>query len=389
MHLLGRYSILKIIVPSPSQITRVRAAAQYSHVIDAPYTSTTPFDSSATTLEGHDLEDYPYPGSTQYLGPSMYAPGSYGGSGYQHDMDDVPLTSGTNGPANRPTNRPARGGRQTVRPQQRQRRNQEHRRYSPKPLRTPSPQPAQIIEVIEDVEDHTKRETVSERYYDVLEAILYSIPDAQILLAIALVLSYSVRYGCLMSQYHWSVAFNLCIIGCTNFLLAFTLVRNYWKSPLAGLTRIFLFLAVLVFLSIQVKLETDANKMPERVPPSSRNDSLILLNAKCFTDKNIPGPLTNNTDEAKLDIVGGYEHANEPLYQCVVLGVLFGVSFLVRGYQFFYYRTNGPRREQRRPGDIGEEFSMRSCLAFIWWGGTWIVPEDLRCQGVGGGIRMG
>lgn len=64
-----------------------------------------------------------------------------------------------------------------------------------------------------------------------------SIPDAQILLSLAVSLNFIVRSKCTLSLYHLRIALNLILIGCTNFVLAYTIVRNYWRAPIAGFVR--------------------------------------------------------------------------------------------------------------------------------------------------------
>lgn len=63
-----------------------------------------------------------------------------------------------------------------------------------------------------DVEENAKekRQKRLELLYDMFEAVLFSIPDSQLPLAIALVINVATSGRCVLSQYHFDIASTLC-----------------------------------------------------------------------------------------------------------------------------------------------------------------------------------
>ncbi|KAF4461641.1 hypothetical protein FALBO_11554 [Fusarium albosuccineum] len=259
-----------------------------------------------------------------------------------------------------------------------------------RPRRPPYRQPYQIINETSDPRppDNTRpslrksirpketnyhtRNSFPERSYDVLEAILFCIHDSQLLLAIALGLSFHLGTNCSTSQYHLDIAMNLSIIGCISFLLAFTLVRNYWAAPIASAIRIACFGAVLYFIALTTTNQLNAGLSPEYQPPSSRNDSLILLEAVCFLNKTYSNDL-NRTIGDQTGLVGrlGEDIPFMSYHKSIwVVGIASLVSALFRLGQFFRYGTDGPARKTRSPGSV-KSIDFWSCVLVFWWFVTW------------------
>lgn len=224
----------------------------------------------------------------------------------------------------------------------------------------------------EEETNYPERNTFPERSYDVLEAILFCIHDAQLFLAIALGLSFYLGTNCSMSQYHLDIAMNLSLIGCISFLLAFTLVRNYWVSPISSFIRIGCFVAVLVFLLLTSITQLNSGLVPEYEPPTARNDSLILLDAACFSNKTYQNEL-DQISESQRAIVGTTGRSPPLLsyYRLLwAIAIASGVSGSIRIYQFLFYTTNGPARKSRTT-DNEEGIGFQSILLMIWWGVAW------------------
>ncbi|KAF5003304.1 hypothetical protein FDECE_10134 [Fusarium decemcellulare] len=235
------------------------------------------------------------------------------------------------------------------------------------------PEPTFWEKIRPEETNYPTRNSFPERSYDVLEAILFCVHDSQLLLAIALGLSFYLGTNCSTSQYHLDIAMNLSIIGCISFLLAFTLVRNYWAAPIASAIRIACFGAVLYFIALMTTNQLNAGLSPEYEPPSSRNDSLILLDAVCFLNKTYSSDL-NRTIGDQTGLVGrlGEDIPNVSYHKLIwVVGIASLVSALFRLGQFFRYGTDGPARKTRTPDD-DESIGFWSYILFFWWSATWV-----------------
>jgi len=244
--------------------------------------------------------------------------------------------------------------------------------------RSPTPPPPSSVKSDPPI-DYKERNQPSEKLYDILEAILFSIPDSQILLAVALIFSFTLGDKCSFSQYHLDIAVNLSLIGCTNFVLAFTLVRNYWEAPLAAVVRILLFTAVLAFLGLVFQQQWSVGITPEQLPPTSRRDSLVLLRADCFLNITYANEFANLTAN-ESDIIGSVHPDRNPFSTLegstyVILVAMSVLSLIVRVYQLVKFRTNGPPRKKRDPYSDDENTSptLTSWLYFVWWGLTWLA----------------
>jgi hypothetical protein len=206
-----------------------------------------------------------------------------------------------------------------------------------------------------------------EQMYDCLEAALFSVPDSQVLLAIALAGTFLAEGRCTLTQYHVDVAVNLILLACINYGLAFIFVRNYWESK-AALLRILLFCIVLGFLGWLFHLQQSVGLSPERLPPSSRANSMILLDAECFLNTTSASVLGNLTTQ-EYDIVGFPDRnlTTTPENICFVLVVaISSINMVIRLAQFF---LKEPSRVHVDPENGGP--TLTSWLLFVWWTLTW------------------
>jgi hypothetical protein len=208
-----------------------------------------------------------------------------------------------------------------------------------------------------------------EQVYECLEAALFSIPDSQVLLAIALAGTFLAEGRCTLTQYHVDVAVNLILLACINYGLAFIFVRNYWETHAAFL-RIPLFSIVLGFLGWLFHLQQSAGLSPERLPPSSRMNSMILLDAECFLNATSASALGNLTTQ-DYEIVG-FSDRRVASYTtleniCFVLVVVMaGINMIIR--------LSHPKGLSRVPDNPKEGGStLISWLFFVWWGLTWVA----------------
>ena len=139
--------------------------------------------------------------------------------------------------------------------------------------------------------DPTKKPSgPAQKAYHFLEYIIRAISDLQILLALALAISFVVVGICEKLQYQVTIGVNLLLMTCANYLLTLGLVRHHWRSKIAGLAALLRLLAVAgiyFLLGWILSLQNDWRKRPhaaEYMPDKSRNSSAILLKAACFLD---------------------------------------------------------------------------------------------------------
>ncbi|CZR68903.1 uncharacterized protein PAC_18804 [Phialocephala subalpina] len=122
-------------------------------------------------------------------------------------------------------------------------------------------------------------------YYDILEAIIFCISDGQILLSLAFSFSFLISARCTTSQYHFQLGLNLWLTATTGAVLAFAIVRNYFRTFYSGLFRLVALIGSLIFsLGLPLILQVNSGFASETTPSDSRNNSQIFLNALCFMD---------------------------------------------------------------------------------------------------------
>ncbi|KAM0440014.1 hypothetical protein ACHAPT_001116 [Fusarium lateritium] len=231
---------------------------------------------------------------------------------------------------------------------------------------------------LSQIQDFSDRNTLSETRYDMLEAIMLCIPDSQLLIALALGLSFASRSKCTTSQYHMSIVVWLSLIACTNFCLAFTLVRNFWRSKPAGIIRLICFTGVLVFLMFVFIWQRRTGWTTESWPPDERKDSLILFNAICFMQEQHLRNFTH-LSETQYKTVGKLVSTSQPfseldLLSYLIICIISVITLIIRVYQFSRFRTNGPPREPHTKDDNKglRSLPVKTWLLMTWWLASWL-----------------
>ena len=97
-------------------------------------------------------------------------------------------------------------------------------------------------------------------------------------------------------------------IACVNAVLAFTLLRHYWKAPLAAIIRLCGLATVLYFLGVTLQILKVRSYAAERLPPDERLDSLILLKAACFLDPDFKRLVFDKLTPKDFEAVGNLEY---------------------------------------------------------------------------------
>jgi hypothetical protein len=151
-----------------------------------------------------------------------------------------------------------------------------------------------------------------EVYYDFFESALRAISDVQILLTLALALSFIVLDDCSLLEYHWDIGVRLLLLACANYLLTIAYSRRILRPILAGIAAILRFLAVFGIMFILGSILATQNTtgyysgqrkyIAEPLPPSTRNDSVIFLKAVCFLDPDSQQSFGNLSDQQRQSI---------------------------------------------------------------------------------------
>ncbi|KAJ3530103.1 hypothetical protein NM208_g3334 [Fusarium decemcellulare] len=396
---LQRRPTLRNWVPSPNQIPRLSAdPASDTH----PLLSTTPPTSPPAPSQHydpvplHDLTETPQPspGLTDHDGIGGQQPISPFHD-VEHQHRPPALTSSTvatpvSTPVSEHPSLPHRASTAPVAPLRRTNfsdlgSKKSVKTYRPVPRSTPLMKPPSRTGTLkrslttqeQDTREYfSDRNTLSEMRYDMLEAIMTSIPDSQILLALGLALSFAGRNKCTMSDYHMKITIYLSLIACTNFCLAFTLVRNFWRSPIAGIVRLLCFTGVLSFLMTVFIWQRRTGYATEPWPSDSRNNSLILLDAVCLMHKHHITDLMELSQSQK-DLVGELHSTSNPfvdpdLRSFLVIGIISVITLAIRWYQWMRFRDNGPPREPPKTKSgwlLG--IPPKTWLLMGWWVFSW------------------
>lgn len=155
--------------------------------------------------------------------------------------------------------------------------------------------------------------TSPEHMYNIMESAIVIISDSQILLGLALAVSFIVIDRCKTLQYHFMIGINLLLLATTSYLQSLAIVRRRRSLPgrLATILKTASVWFILYFIGwILVTQNAHRSKHPwaaERLPSSNRTDSVIFLKAACFLDPDFQKTAflrTNTTMTVKHRYIG-------------------------------------------------------------------------------------
>jgi hypothetical protein len=120
-------------------------------------------------------------------------------------------------------------------------------------------------------------------------ALSFAVSDAQSLFSIALMWNWGLKGQCIVSAYHFRVMTDILILSNLNFLLGIMFIHKYFaKMKFAGVLRLSMSVGIYAFLTYMINFQArDFKHAPEIAPPDDRNDSVVLLPAACFLDRNL------------------------------------------------------------------------------------------------------
>lgn len=142
----------------------------------------------------------------------------------------------------------------------------------------------------------------SEKVHDLVDDLVLSSADAQLILIIAFGASFYSISQCSVLLYHYYVAFHIVLVGLVTSVLAFVLVRSPYKSYFSSLARIVLFgISIATLLQtkdVRMLEDNDVAAMQGHLPTETQKDSLIILPAYCILERSV-NPFFNLTDDQK------------------------------------------------------------------------------------------
>jgi hypothetical protein len=122
------------------------------------------------------------------------------------------------------------------------------------------------------------------KLHGLLDPIILSSCDAQILLIFAYGISFKLSFQCSISAYHYNIVVYIIFANCSTFTLAVIFVRNYFKNFVTGMLRLIAMIVILAVYS-HVLQSQSANFAPfEVVPEKGTSDSVLFLPAICLLD---------------------------------------------------------------------------------------------------------
>ena len=170
--------------------------------------------------------------------------------------------------------------------------------------------------------------------------------DAQLLLILAFGISYYSTSQCEVSLYHWLIATHMILIGLATSAIAYSITRQFHKSPLTSIVRCAIFFTGAVGLKLTrgSNLIVNNNIIMHRLPGLDQKDSVILLPAYCMLEADFnPLKRLSATEQDYLipdslthDTVGQLE------WLITVACFVFGFTFLY--YTFLWFSTSYPGR---------------------------------------------
>jgi hypothetical protein len=220
-----------------------------------------------------------------------------------------------------------------------------------------------------------KKTKARQARYDWMEAAVYSISDAQILLSIAFSLYFLVSDSCTVSQYHLKIALNLWLTAATLAVFSLTAVRNCFKNPLSGILRFLMLAFSLIFsLGLPLSLQVNAGFTSEVLPASNRNSSQIFLKALCFTDRSFQQVVVD--DQINNQAVIGACITNPQVTQefiswtviCIIWALAMLGRFALRAFRAFRALKADKETNDFADSDSGKPFEFYYwCFILLIW----------------------
>ncbi|KAF2799232.1 hypothetical protein K505DRAFT_332786 [Melanomma pulvis-pyrius CBS 109.77] len=187
--------------------------------------------------------------------------------------------------------------------------------------------------------------------------------DTQTIFVGAFLLSFAGQSKCRLTSYHFTVAVNQMMVALSVITFSVSLVRTYWRNPLAAAFRLLLSLGA--YIGVGLTIFRKANYAPDWPPPENRKDSAILLPVACLLESNLRVRAQEQAKQSTADLGFGSSSAwpAERFFfiALVIAFVLAHASTLVR---FLENRDYAPEKWTR----------FRAWFTVTYWGYMLIPP---------------
>ncbi|KAH8585555.1 hypothetical protein B0O99DRAFT_748948 [Bisporella sp. PMI_857] len=230
-----------------------------------------------------------------------------------------------------------------------------------------------------------------------IDSLILASADTQILLVLAIGQAFYATERCTLSLYHYLVLYHMVLMGIWTSMLAFTLSRSPFKSPLASLCRVgALFMCAISFGQEQTipASNPEIQQLLRKIPGTHQRDSVIILPVSCILDEST-NFLVSLKDEDKVNLMGNgpgrfFEAPGEQATWIVaaagaITGGFVFIGFM-KGFQRGYYKqkpthTSAKQNTRARLNYWLNSFVKKGlfwtlCTAYIIY--NWIIISKLR-----------
>ncbi|KAH7371990.1 hypothetical protein BKA66DRAFT_572553 [Pyrenochaeta sp. MPI-SDFR-AT-0127] len=127
-------------------------------------------------------------------------------------------------------------------------------------------------------------DSLCDKFHALLDPIILSGSDAQVLLIYAYGISFQISSKCSISGYHYNIVLHVIFVGCATFVLSIIFVQKYFLKPITALLRIVSMVIILSVYGTFLRIQS-ANFDPMTIIPKvGTTDSDLFLPAMCLLD---------------------------------------------------------------------------------------------------------
>lgn len=134
------------------------------------------------------------------------------------------------------------------------------------------------------------RRTYRETLRKILDAVVLSSSDQQLITSFAILISVQHFVGCSISAYHYDIVCNLILMSLVTHLASLVVIKRYFSNKLLGPIRVILIFIVFSLAGVMFA-ERDNSRFPTGVPNAKNSNTTtappLLAAAACFTSENI------------------------------------------------------------------------------------------------------
>ena len=137
-----------------------------------------------------------------------------------------------------------------------------------------------------------------DRAHKLLDPIILSGSDAQVLLILAYGISFHLSFKCSISAYHYNVVLHVIFAGCATFTLSILFVHKYFENLITAGLRLITMIIILSVYGTFLRIQSASFDMYRIIPDKGTSDSILFLPAICLLDA---GPSTPGDDSQQAN----------------------------------------------------------------------------------------